>query len=369
MTSQSINVLAITVIAGVALMSVSSAHAQNTYAIGDITPGGGFVFYLSADGLHGLEAAPVDQSTAVEWGCYTRTVKGADGLAIGTGKSNTEEIKDRVGGCYNLTNAASVAVDYVSPSGYFDWYLPSKDELDLMRDNLHGHMPPLGGFADSIYWSSSEVNDYTDNKFVSPSTYAWAQEFFVGLDDQNPYPKNSTTLRVRAVRTLQTTDTQGTYEIQDIGPAGGFVFYVTADGLHGLEAAPVNQSSAVPWGCKQRPVEIPGADGLTLGTGESNTKDIMDPVHGCTINPIAASVAADYISPSGNSDWYLPSRDELKLMHDNLLPPEGDFANGIYWSSSEFNSYFAWALDFSDGRWITANPKDRAERVRAIRTF
>ena len=139
MTSQSINGRAITVMAGVglfgvALMSVSSAHAQvsissdgvefpdgtflttgipGTYTIGDVGPAGGFVFYVTADGLHGLEAAPVDQGSAVEWGCFSRTVEvsGADGLALGTGESNTEDIKNRVSGCYNLTNAASVAVD------------------------------------------------------------------------------------------------------------------------------------------------------------------------------------------------------------------------------------------------------------------
>ena len=40
-----------------------------TYAIGDIGPAGGWVFYVTDDGLHGLEAAPVDQANAA-WGCH-----------------------------------------------------------------------------------------------------------------------------------------------------------------------------------------------------------------------------------------------------------------------------------------------------------
>ena len=37
------------------------------------------------------------------------------------------------------------------------------------------------------------------------------------------------------------------YEIGDVGPAGGWVFYVNEDGLHGLEAAPEDQAVHSPW--------------------------------------------------------------------------------------------------------------------------
>jgi hypothetical protein len=42
---------------------------------------------------------------------------------------------------------------------YDDWYLPSKDELDLLR----AHRDEIGGFADRCYWSSTE---YENNSFV-----------------------------------------------------------------------------------------------------------------------------------------------------------------------------------------------------------
>ena len=39
-----------------------------TYAIGDTGPSGvGIVFYITDGGLHGLEVAPVDQSTSQVW--------------------------------------------------------------------------------------------------------------------------------------------------------------------------------------------------------------------------------------------------------------------------------------------------------------
>jgi len=144
--------------------------SQPTYAIGDTGPAGGFVFYVTTDGLHGLEAAPADQG-AVAWGCRGADIPGAQGTAIGTGRSNTEAILQ---GC-ETGIAAALAASYVSPTGYFDWYLPSKDELNLMYQNLH--LAGLGGFVHDpndagFYWSSSEAD----------VSRAWGQYFSDGLD-------------------------------------------------------------------------------------------------------------------------------------------------------------------------------------------
>lgn len=51
------------------------------------------MFYLSDEtGTWGLEAAPVDQSTEAQWGCYETSVTGAYGNAVGTGETNTTTI-------------------------------------------------------------------------------------------------------------------------------------------------------------------------------------------------------------------------------------------------------------------------------------
>ncbi|MEE9345764.1 MAG: hypothetical protein V3U88_09190 [Methylococcales bacterium] len=162
------------------------------------------------------------------------------------------------------------------------------------------------------------------------------------------------------------------YEIGDNGPAGGIVFYVTDGGLNGLEAAPVDQSTFREWGCKE--ILIMGADGTAIGTGAQNTLDI---VAGCNEGP-AAKVAADYTSPSGFNDWFLPSRDELNLMYMNLhLNGLGDFTNDcnrdrcIYWSSSEIATNEVWAQQFSpEGDFQFGNDKEDSNyKVRAIRAF
>jgi hypothetical protein len=73
----------------------------------------------------------------------------------------------------------------LTTGGYSDWFLPSKDELDLMYKNLKAR--GLGGFTDDLYWSSSEGN----------TNYAWSQSF----SDGSQYGINkSSTDRVRAVR-------------------------------------------------------------------------------------------------------------------------------------------------------------------------
>ena len=153
---------------------------SNVYLVGDTGPAGGKVFYLSDNtGLHGLEAAPVDQSTGAPWGCNGTSISGAQGTAVGTGAANTAAI---VSGCSDAGIAAKIADAYVL-NGYTDWFLPSKDELNLL--NLQSSV--VGGFASSYYWSSSELD----------SNYAWYQNFYNGnlYGDYKDDP-----LPVRAVR-------------------------------------------------------------------------------------------------------------------------------------------------------------------------
>jgi hypothetical protein len=86
---------------------------------------------------------------------------------------------------------------------------------------------------------------------------------------------------------------------------GGIVFYVDCTG-HGLIAAPQSAEVSAVWGCSGTAMNTP----TTLGAGASNTASILAK---CATRPIAASVAAAY-NGGGYSDWYLPSRDELKIM-------------------------------------------------------
>jgi hypothetical protein len=135
------------------------------FLIGDTGPAGGKVFFLTdATGMHGLEAAPVDQETMI-WGCDTMAV-GVTSDAIGTGKANTAAITAKCGS----RTAAQIAASY-SLNGVSDWFLPSKDELNL----LYLQKSVVGGFTDYNYWSSTEAAD---------SKFAWFQYFGMGYQQQ-----------------------------------------------------------------------------------------------------------------------------------------------------------------------------------------
>ena len=188
--------------------SVSDTEGNNSSAsrlvtvfespvVGDLKNGGYVVWVNPADPSKGLVSALVDQSTdirGVVWydGDFnTLPETGATSTAIGTGSSNTDAIIAAQGsGSY----AAQLCADYsVTVDGitYDDWFLPSKDELNL----LYLQHTLIGGFTDDVtteiygdyYWSSSESSKYN----------AWEQDFFDGSDETSD--KNYPNL-VRAVR-------------------------------------------------------------------------------------------------------------------------------------------------------------------------
>jgi len=156
------------------------------------------------------------------------------------------------------------------------------------------------------------------------------------------------------------------YALRDTGPAGGLVFHIENGGRNGLEAAPGDQDggSGVQWGCDG--VNIDGAEGALIGRGYINTLDVMEQ---CSEANRASKLAYDYISPSGYTDWFLPSQDELYQMYTELhLNGVGDFASNHYWSSSEYSAGGAQGQFFSGGS-PSVNPKASLLRVRSIRAF
>ncbi len=154
------------------------------YAIGDRGPAGGIVFSLSdATGLHGLEAAPLDQSTGVVWGCID-TLLGGTATAVGTGKTNTAAIKAKCG----AGTAAQIAASY-SLNGFKDWYLPSKDELNL----LYAQKDLVGGFKANGYYSSSSENTKTTVFSQLVNGTSGSNQYTVAKNETRP---------VRAIRTF-----------------------------------------------------------------------------------------------------------------------------------------------------------------------
>jgi hypothetical protein len=173
-------------------------------AVGDIGPGCGIVYYFNRKGFncgpslgiircHYLEVAPNTWSgdsadPMRSWATETNqsaAVEGADGTAIGTGLQNSIDISAQSGNVA-ATSAAVAALAY-TVGIISDWYLPSKDELNLAYQWRTKSRVPVGGFVAGNYWSSSETNAYG----------AWVQSFYNGT--QNATSKNST-YYVRPVR-------------------------------------------------------------------------------------------------------------------------------------------------------------------------
>lgn len=126
----------------------------------------------------------VDSSyTGRIWG-FLGTSTGVTDTAIGTGKNNTDQLINQNN---NNSDYLWYYVNQHRTNTGKDWCVPSKDELNILYENL----TQIGNFSTSTnpwYWSSSE----------SSSNNAWFQLFSSG--DQNPTAKNNTNRRVRCIR-------------------------------------------------------------------------------------------------------------------------------------------------------------------------
>ena len=197
----------------------SCANGRAVCVVGDTGPGGGKVFYVLGGsetvpgaacglGCRYLEAAPVDWNGAPgsgdpsrAWGggggaattCSTTSIAGATSTGIGAGFANTVAI---MAGCpstdpLNAQSApAALAASTYAPTVngvvVTGWFLPSRDELNLLDVSGVGGLAPNGH-----YWSSSQ----------SSPTYAWGQSAGAPPwdDSQGAFIKSATD-RVRAVR-------------------------------------------------------------------------------------------------------------------------------------------------------------------------
>ncbi|MBR1938587.1 MAG: leucine-rich repeat domain-containing protein [Spirochaetales bacterium] len=147
-------------------------------------------------------------------GKFTYDSSNCTGNAIGTGNKNTELLVGTMGDeaykndCWDDNNSEKISdyaarlcdiLEYTKDGvTYTDWFLPSKDELNLMYTNLHEK--GLGDFnGDSsnwpYYWSSSEYSYNAD--------IVWLQFFDNGIQIDNGRNKYN---RVRPVRAFLTDE-------------------------------------------------------------------------------------------------------------------------------------------------------------------
>ena len=158
------------------------------------------------------------------------------------------------------------------------------------------------------------------------------------------------------------------YKVGDTGPAGGIIFYVNTDSSADwkyLEAGKADLSGTYKWGSEV--VKCETKDGI--GDGLENTRKLSEKGSGYEA---ACAVYGKDLYDNGYTDWFLPSKEELNLMYNNLYKQDssiGDFTGASYWSSSEYNNgSYAWFIVFSTG-YLSANIKTDSRPVRPVRAF
>ncbi len=141
------------------------------------------------------------------------------------------------------------------------------------------------------------------------------------------------------------TSTTSNFSVGSIGPSGGYVFYdkgSVTNGWRYLEASPIDNGSDSGTGCYC--ISIPNTS-TTIGTGRTNTTNWVGA--GCNGGFINTAITFNI---NGNTNWFIPSKDELNLMYSTLkLNNLGNFQNVQYWTSSPA-SYGSCGID--GGAWV-----------------
>ena len=161
------------------------------------------------------------------------------------------------------------------------------------------------------------------------------------------------------------------YALGDIGPGGGLVFLISGGLMY--EMAPKTWAGGaggapdpnIAW-CNVTSTDITGAAGTAVGTGSANTTDMLA---ACTSG---AAVSARAYTGGGQTDWFLPSKDELNAMYlyqgSIVDTATYGFGSTSYWTSSEDPASWGWSQDFSNGSQVGLR-KDLTASVRPVRAF
>jgi hypothetical protein len=177
-------------IQGIGYGPVLEITTRNILELGETGPAGGLIFYRYEDSNNEwkyYEAAPFDAFTPFKWSPDAQSVNQTS-TAINWGITNTTNIVSAYGptGSY----AALAAQSFVY-GGYSDWYLPSRDELMQLRQNLF--LNGTGNISNNAYyWSSSQDQTFNTN--------AWVVNMISSANGNTVSLIKSSELKVRFVR-------------------------------------------------------------------------------------------------------------------------------------------------------------------------
>ena len=145
---------------------------KDKYTVGEKGPAGGIIIYdvdadnsdenngagpddlsLEKNGWRYLEVAPEDAGTSTY--LFGSNGEYATGEKKGDGKSNTEILLNAMSEVKTISFPAAETRNSYKAGGFMDWYLPSRDELNLM----YTYKDKIGNMKEDRYWTSSTVGE------------------------------------------------------------------------------------------------------------------------------------------------------------------------------------------------------------------
>ncbi|MEZ5045326.1 MAG: DUF1566 domain-containing protein [Saprospiraceae bacterium] len=283
-----------------------------------------------------IEIQAEDNANGILWGQKNVNTGALDGF---DGDDNTNKI---VSAYSNMTNnfAAKVCEELVC-NNHSDWYLPSKEELNIIYQ-IYG--PPNnnsnpGNFKDA-YWSSTEIN----------ADQAFTQNFNNG--HINNHFKNQSSDNCRCVRKIPCSVNSANLSFVQVIPANGSTYEIY---IH-----PTDNANSTSW----------GNPGITTGAndgfdGYNNTLTISN-FQWNSVAKICHNLVA-----YGCDDWYLPAKEELEAIY-NIYGPPNNNSNPLnlkdaYWSSTEINADQAFTQNFNNGHINNHSKTQSTDNCRCVR--
>ncbi|MCF8381350.1 MAG: DUF1566 domain-containing protein [Bacteroidales bacterium] len=298
-------------------------------------------------------------------------------------------INDADGNSVEATIGLKVSILKDSESGtlvYSERHTIDSDEHGLVRIKIGAAETVYLGKFDTIDWSAGpyfakidisptggfnySISTTSEMSSVPFALYALkAESVAQGFAETDPVFAESAAYRISEEDTIRwnSVSKKSRFSIGDIY-AGGIIFYLEPNGEHGLMASLNDIASDAVWS--------PGTSLTNANSTFNGYKNSADIVALAGPGNYAAYYC-DTLSTGGNSDWFLPSTDELFLLfkarysidkaleEDNVGETTG-LSNESYWTSTERNVSEAHIFKLGAGSFI---PKSSKAQVRAIRAF
>ena len=300
--------------------------ALPSYNIGDIGPAGGRVFHIDTVNNIAYESAPAEETRGVTlpngntvrflfslletttlidettlntgndlnrycleydnaiWYAFGDSPP-TTGTALGDGKTNTENIFNACseGNTYGEPYDLIYNISTLDVGGYDDWYLPSRDEMQLLADSGHT-------FTTRYQYTSSLDYD-PQSEYMRYDLYDSQDNSFALINAVTAQP-NFVATPIRSFPVAPPTNIS--YEIGDVGPGGGVVFATpdTQSGYPGeyLEILPADWGTTPTYYCLNNSTyPIPPSTSGDIGLGKSATKSFAT-ANNCDTESIIGSV-------------------------------------------------------------------------------